>query len=269
MTYQESIVHMANTLYHEPMLASQTVRSVILAMQLRSLATGLNLGYLYPETLAEVEKFYQEPDDSEVMVRALAGDRCNSLAGQREAGIPDKRSPVDRVLEYFDPLGQSALRRAKINTQRGQLLESFAELMHLTDRTYQEQIAYIADLRENGTGYVKWVEHPRHPLNLPIKGLEHMPLNAVVARIGLLIVAIERYRSDCEELPRNLQRLVPDYIPEVPLDPYDGQPMRYVAQDQDYMLYSVYFDRVDDGGAPLEKTGESELKGDWRISIVQ
>ncbi len=44
-------------------------------------------------------------------------------------------------------------------------------------------------------------------------------------------VAARRYRADHGgELPPDLQALVPDYLPAVPVDPYDEQPLRYDAE---------------------------------------
>ncbi|MCC6697902.1 MAG: hypothetical protein IT365_19910 [Candidatus Hydrogenedentes bacterium] len=266
---QESIIRIGDSLREEPISSSLAVRAAIRVVQLKCVATGLNLAYLYPETLTDLEKFYQEPNDSGLVVRSLAGDRCLLLARHSGPGHIGDRSLMDRALNYFDPVGQSAFRRIKSNSQCCALMEEFAQLIRLADKPHAGQIAYIADLRANGKGWEKWVERPDHPLCVPLRNIERMALNPLAARLGRLIIAIERYRSDYEELPGSFKQLVPDYILEIPLDPYDGQPMRYVTKDQDYMLYSVYFDRVDDGGAPLEKSDESEWKGDWRISIVQ
>jgi len=46
------------------------------------------------------------------------------------------------------------------------------------------------------------------------------------------------------QLPDSLEALVPEYLPELPVDPYDGKPLRY---DQ-AKLWSVGGDLKDDGG---------------------
>jgi hypothetical protein len=47
-----------------------------------------------------------------------------------------------------------------------------------------------------------------------------------LAQIGL---ALRRYHDDNRTLPSNLETLVPKYLPEVPMDPFNGQPLRYTA----------------------------------------
>jgi hypothetical protein len=70
-------------------------------------------------------------------------------------------------------------------------------------------------------------------------------------RSALVAVAIERHRLDHNgALPATLGSLVPQYLKEVPLDAYDGQPIRYAQRPKGYVVYSVGVDRRDDGGKP-------------------
>ena len=48
--------------------------------------------------------------------------------------------------------------------------------------------------------------------------------------------------------PKSLDELVPDLLPEIPTDPFDGKPLRYRATTDGFVVYSVYQDKRDDGG---------------------
>jgi hypothetical protein len=48
--------------------------------------------------------------------------------------------------------------------------------------------------------------------------------------------------------PERLEELAPDLLAEVPLDPFDGRPLRYHIQKESIIVYSVGVDGVDDGG---------------------
>jgi hypothetical protein len=61
-------------------------------------------------------------------------------------------------------------------------------------------------------------------------------------------VAAERYRHDRGRWPETLAVLVPDYLGEVPTDPFDGQPLRLVRTDDGLVIYSVGPDGEDNGG---------------------
>ncbi len=61
-------------------------------------------------------------------------------------------------------------------------------------------------------------------------------------------LAIERFRLAEGRLPDSLDELAPAFLDEVPVDPFDGQPLRYRRLDDGYVVYSVGTDGQDDGG---------------------
>jgi hypothetical protein len=75
-----------------------------------------------------------------------------------------------------------------------------------------------------------------------------------VARVNVQVdvcrtsLSIERYRLSNNNLPNKLDELVPAYLPVVPIDPFDGQPLHYKKLAKGYVVYSVGEDGKDDGG---------------------
>ena len=80
-------------------------------------------------------------------------------------------------------------------------------------------------------------------------------------------------------LPEKLEQLVPEYIEEVPVDPYDGFPFRYDPKkviefdcveaesiesvSMTGIVYSVGEDLIDQGGSTRVETG-SKSQAYWR-----
>lgn len=65
-------------------------------------------------------------------------------------------------------------------------------------------------------------------------------------------LAIRMYAIDHEgQLPQTLESLVPNYLPRLPMDAMDGQPLRYEPQAQPPIIYSVGPDGTDDGGSMI------------------
>lgn len=62
--------------------------------------------------------------------------------------------------------------------------------------------------------------------------------------------AVRAYCLEHHQPPRNVESLVPDYLPATPDDPYDGKLMKLTVTDDTVSVYSVGEDGVDDGGAP-------------------
>jgi hypothetical protein len=96
---------------------------------------------------------------------------------------------------------------------------------------------------------------------LPAFSLTAEAATAADARRDLMRVAVAaaRYREEKGELPKSLNDLVPQYLLSVPLDPFDGEPLRMVLKDGAAVFYSIGKDFKDDGGAPMD---EHKRKGD-------
>ncbi len=84
-----------------------------------------------------------------------------------------------------------------------------------------------------------------------------------VARVGL---AMCRYRAAKRAFPETLQELVPEFIPAVPRDPFDGQPLRLKSTEQELVIYSIGPNGEDDGGVPFDK---EEQTGDITFRLTR
>lgn len=62
-----------------------------------------------------------------------------------------------------------------------------------------------------------------------------------------LVVACSRFQRDKGRWPDALGELVPDYLAEVPRDPFDGQPFRYSAEKG--LVWAVGTNLTDEGGS--------------------
>lgn len=70
--------------------------------------------------------------------------------------------------------------------------------------------------------------------------------NVEVAATQLLL-ALKVYKMRNGKLPESLSALVPDFFQSVPIDDFDGKPMRYLPDQK--LIYSVGPDLKDSGGA--------------------
>jgi hypothetical protein len=61
-------------------------------------------------------------------------------------------------------------------------------------------------------------------------------------------LALERFRLANGHPPAQIAEMVPAFLPAVPLDPFDGRPLRYLPEEHGYAFYSVGENRKDDGG---------------------
>ena len=67
-------------------------------------------------------------------------------------------------------------------------------------------------------------------------------------RLATTAFAVERFRHGQGRLPADLNELTPQFLANVPTDPFDGAPLRYRRLSRGYLIYSVGIDRRDNGG---------------------
>ncbi len=63
-----------------------------------------------------------------------------------------------------------------------------------------------------------------------------------------MAIAAERFRLVEGRLPESLDQLVPLYLAEIPIDPFDALSMKFARNESGIIIYSVAEDGVDDGG---------------------
>jgi hypothetical protein len=75
-------------------------------------------------------------------------------------------------------------------------------------------------------------------------------IQALEARLRCAAAAVdaERYRLRHGRWPETLEALVPDFLREVGLDPFDGRPLKCRRLADGFVIYAVGPDGIDDGG---------------------
>jgi hypothetical protein len=91
------------------------------------------------------------------------------------------------------------------------------------------------------------------------KSFEATGRNLALREAMLAAVAAERHRLAHGKLPAKLTDVVPEFLPGVPTDPFDGQPIHMADKGDALLFYSVGKDRKDGGGAEKEHSGEPDV----------
>jgi hypothetical protein len=81
-------------------------------------------------------------------------------------------------------------------------------------------------------------------------------------------LAIERFRLANGKLPEKLDELIPQFLPAVPQDPFDGQPLRYHRLEKGYVIYSIGSDGEDNGGRERPADAKSSDKTPYDITFT-
>jgi hypothetical protein len=82
-----------------------------------------------------------------------------------------------------------------------------------------------------------------------------IPIEAA-RQITVTAIAMKRSQLKHGNYPPDLNSLVPEFVPSVPFDPVDGQPLRYRPKaDGTFLLYSIGENGKDDNGNPSLERG--------------
>jgi hypothetical protein len=108
---------------------------------------------------------------------------------------------------------------------------------------------------ENPLGHdLSWIERLKYSLALDgVLGLDQSALRVAIIeakiRQARIAVALERFRRARGDWPDTLAALVPDFIPELPRDPFSQAPMHYRREPETgWRLWSVGKDLKDNDG---------------------
>ena len=244
-----------NSVRQEPVLISQLVRIACHGITLVAVRRAMGIAPFSGEELLRLADALQAEEDPGALTRTLAGERALGLVATENpeqvlGGIPE--------IQSFGPGGvaiAAGLMRitGTAASDRRRFLSVMDEMITVSQRPLYEAIPQMQALGPRLAAQRSWI---------PTFTDNYAP---AMTRVGVAFardeaslssaqtaVAIERYRlANGNAVPEQLRDLVPAFLAAVPMDPFDGNPLRYRRDDTGYSLYSIGEDMRDDGGTEI------------------
>ncbi len=190
---------------------------------------------------------------------ALRGEHSTAccLIDDMASGAYKRRHGVDpwggrnmailvRIAYFFQPEHTKQLLAEDSRVWIRNADRSFAEISHNfpsnNDRSPAQDL-----LKPNVVGRLLFLNSTLSYLNLARARCR----SDTVLRGCQALLALKAYKQDRGSLPETLDELVPDYLKQLPLDPFDGRPMRYSAEKK--IVYSIGENLKDDGGTEADR----------------
>jgi hypothetical protein len=238
----------ARSIGDEPLAVPQMVRTLGVLLSCLAAEQTLARSEPAPEDLASLQKLFEGEDGFPRLAVALRGeracmhrtfenlDRDPALAA---ANAPEESGPLSELLWGPPRRGE----HPRMLELFGQRLEA-AERLPLHERAAEDRVVEmrLAALSPDELAFTR-------KAFLALDRADGAFIMAH-ARVRCLVVclAADRYRRQHGQWPAALSDLVPALLAGVPVDPYDGQPLRYGRLADGVRVYSVGPDGIDDGG---------------------
>lgn len=189
-----------------------------------AISPGFNIEYMF----RSVDAFYND------------GSRLN-YGGQR-SNTDDKL--VDIILNTGDLIGD-CVHEWQEKKERKFYREYYKTCIEVFSLPYCEYIKW----EKKNPDLAKIFEESSGPILDGERWISSHSYTLAYHRGALLVLALELYEYKNKFYPETLDRLVPEYIDEIPIDPFDGVKFKYRKLEKDYVLYSIgNHGNGDDGG---------------------
>jgi hypothetical protein len=279
----ELLLYLTDACKGEPFIISQLVRMAQLALTLQPVAEGMNQ-WSEPQ-LRSLQAQIARYDFCADTRRALAAERfwssaiveyvrrsqnklnmLGSLSGSQSSG-----SDLGALLMSIAPSGWFALEQLNCSRMAD---ECFMPMIDLAPRRIGPRLGHMADERiaeltnRSAAGlYFHHLFFCRLLLPSGSRTAQKAAFAQTAADCALIACALERYHREHGQYPELLSALQPQFIPKLPHDIINGEPLRYHRTETgQYVLYSVGWNERDDGGVVgvvKVEEGNSLSQGDW------
>lgn len=235
---------LSRALDDEPLLVSQLVQIACGAISLGTLVDVMPYVDFSDQQLQKLQDTIRQVDYRRNMKRGLMGERALGIMAFRNPGSVLEDGERPKV--WVNLLSRNADLLVYLEMMQ-RTVESF-------DRSWPDARQEVADInaefQELVSSGLNSYGHIMTALLTPaIEATTDAGARAAAHRkIVDVALAVQRYQFKHGRAPDQLEGLIPEYLPQIPVDPYDGKTLRYLAQDTEVVIYSIGRDNQDDGG---------------------
>jgi hypothetical protein len=253
----QALLGAGRSLAQEPILISQLVRAAMDSMAVSSAERTLNLTALTEPQLAALQAAFAAAETPNLTTRALIGERaCTAtmLNSPRDLKPPSNPDELQTSLMTQKGFGSSLMRASGLlQRDLGFFLDAMATNIAISRSADPGPFLggtnlQAIELRARREYYVMTSMLLPALTRTTVRDVEHRAR----LRAAQTALAVERFRlANAGRLPASLAELTPKYLAALPVDPFDGEPLRFKTRTTGYVVYSIGQDGKDDGGTPL------------------
>jgi hypothetical protein len=218
-----------------------------------TLERSLGLGESTEKALRDIQECLLDQIQIPYYLQALRGERAGN--DRMLEAVQNGEVSANDLLKMLGPTGMdstmiyaiSLYTSATSKIRRAELLDLMTDAVQVAKLPTEEQAAasqvWMQRIKNLSIFSIARLIAPA----LDRVGDAHIR-NQAVLRTAIVGIAAERFRLAKQRWPNRLDELTPAYLDHLPVDPFDGQPLRMKQFDGAFIVYSIGLDRIDDHG---------------------
>ena len=250
-------LRVSDSLADEPVLISMLIRVACRAVTIGVTNRVVHRVALTDEQLVRLIDAFAQSEQPASFTRVLAGDRClyhlgfEGPATKMPVSWNSGSPPTDLLLHGYRALGLMAI-------DHGSYLDLMTQYVELSKLPMHEAVPEVKKV-DQAVSSLSWARAAATKEFLELQGKTFVIYAMDIGRVrtARAALAVERYRLAHGKMPNALDVMAPGFIDEVPIDPFDGKPLRYRTLEEGFVIYSVAEDGVDNGGGAANAAGET------------
>jgi hypothetical protein len=252
-------INAGRSLADEPTGISQLIRVACVAVGLSGVERALSLGEATDADLAEVQALLRLEEQHPTALIVTRGERAmqHAFFDGVAKGTVSMTGPSPGGPWYERLFALSGLNMPR---QHLRILETLTELVEVAKLPPHEQASREAESDRRASALPRGDIFVKLLLPSVVKMNQAWRRHLGQVRALDTLVAVERYRLKNGKWPENLEDIPGEFLPAVPLDPYDGKPVRYRRTADGVVVYVLGENLKDDGGLVERPAG---VPPDW------
>ena len=255
----EANLALISAIDHQPWVVDQLVRIAIISVAMSDIEQLLNNADLTEEQLARLQSNLQTLDIQNSFTHSLIGERGCGYHGFHNFAVAPPPGPPPAA----DPMAGGKLMRPADCEFYLQLMQEYVDASRQPFPKAIDDSKQIAARVQTVGQSTNPLERIRYVLSMQVVPATEAATVAsaraqAMRNLNLAAIAAQRYRLAHGEYPADLEALG-EFLNAVPLDPYDGQPLRILRREGELVLYSIGQDRRDDGGQDPDDRNQPDI----------
>jgi hypothetical protein len=232
-------IRLGNSLRHNNLSVNYYLQEEVLSVNIQNISRWLNHIKFSDEQLLELQTMLDGADQMLKFSSAVKIDLCFFIEwGRNPSNVP--------LGITTDTLSRHAIGFYLKNIIKQ--IEIEEQVIEIEQEPINKQLASIKKVKNEIDKLSSFYSLTKRSSSAFDKRCQaHLQIKSYIQCV-ITALAIERYRLKANRLPGTIGDLVPEYLKEIYLDPFDSKPLRYKQVNPGYVIYNIGIDCVDNGG---------------------